>query len=1074
MRLAEEGISILKRGVRNLWFLGLLTHPALHVEGAAEFGATRLWVCSCPPPAPGKPGPLLNSIGTVIEGNSFKIEKSVKPEELYTLKEELGKGKFGVVYRCEEKATGKIWAAKYVKTIRAKDREDVLREITLMSELEHPSLMALVAAFQTTRQTVLILECITGGELFERIVDDKFDLTESEVISYMRQICAGVQHMHHHHVLHLDLKPENIMCVNRTGFQLKIIDFGLARKYEPGGEIKVLCGTPEFVAPEVVSFEPIAHPTDMWSVGVICYILLSGLSPFMGDNDNDTLNNVTMGDWDFDDEVFDNISCQAKDFISSLLIKDMSKRMTVDECFRHPWLSEISTRTRACENKLSTERHKKFLARRRWQKTANAVRAIGRMNALRLVSQRKANKSNGSSSSEKSPTSPSPTPSPQETKPKSPEPKPTGGVPAETGKRKPAPEAETKKEKVKIDTNIDQGTDGTNAAPCVSPPPLNNRDSSSLPTESNGREFSCTLDSDIENDSGLDLSLDHNALGKRSTSVSERSSQDSVVAGKDDLLIDEEVRTPDEGPNGDATRVDKLLSREKGAEPILDAQPAACVNNGKSDSGVCSDASEDTVSSDPGVNMERYLFDPSKGVKNQAAKWEVRTQSPDRAAKLKSKAAQPPPQQAPVFRQKFRHCEVALGSEARFECRVDGHPSPDIIWYKNGKRVMEGERYSIKRGVEDIHCLVVKEVARDDQGTFMCEARSPAGKARCSARLVIQHPSLSRDDIKSPSPESKEPKTNGTSRKFWHFGSSKNKDQRDKSATPVKSPTSPPVTTNSKQSLFGLSFDRKTSFRGATDDRSPASPAASPGQTTAQKSAVDKLKERAEAFTQEYEKRKGERQSLADREPRRASISLYLDRYSRSASADRSSSFSISSSSGRRSSTASSTDESDFEPRPRPRLATYATMIRSTQSIGSLAAKFEQNKANGSPAKSVTSPSPRKDLKYNANLDAKKALFSNAANGSTSASSTKSKAKDPVPLISRSSVLQTPSTSSLRSKFESPSKEKETAAAPFTRSTQVRQSTGKFSYLDKIDSKEKEVSPSTSSFSRASPTLRAA
>lgn len=83
------------------------------------------------------------------------------------------------------------------------------------------------------------LSSITGGELFERIVDDTFDLTESEVISYMRQICAGVQHMHHHNIMHLDLKPENIMCVNRTGFQLKIIDFGLARKYEPGNDVKV-------------------------------------------------------------------------------------------------------------------------------------------------------------------------------------------------------------------------------------------------------------------------------------------------------------------------------------------------------------------------------------------------------------------------------------------------------------------------------------------------------------------------------------------------------------------------------------------------------------------------------------------------------------------------------------------------------------------------------------------------------------------------------------------------------------------------------------------------------------------
>nr|XP_054757889.1 myosin light chain kinase, smooth muscle-like [Lytechinus pictus] len=322
-------------------------------------------------------------------GMSFEVKKNEKAEDNYIVKEELGnmfidresgwlnskplsfyfsrRGKFGIVYRCEEKSTGKTWAAKYVKTIRAKDREAVQREIDLMAELEHPSLMALIDAYQSSRQTVMILECITGGELFERIVDDKFDLTESEVISYMRQICAGVQHMHHNNIMHLDLKPENIMCVNRTGFQLKIIDFGLARKYEPNNELKVLCGTPEFVAPEVISFDAITPLTDMWSVGVICYVLLSGLSPFLGDSDTETLNNVTVGEWDFEDEAFDGISNGAKEFISSLLVKDQRDRMSVDECFRHAWLSEISTRTKACETKLSTARLKKFLARRRWQ-----------------------------------------------------------------------------------------------------------------------------------------------------------------------------------------------------------------------------------------------------------------------------------------------------------------------------------------------------------------------------------------------------------------------------------------------------------------------------------------------------------------------------------------------------------------------------------------------------------------------------------------------------------------------------------------------------------------------------------
>eukprot|EP00057_Strongylocentrotus_purpuratus_P013444 XP_011667918.1 PREDICTED: myosin light chain kinase, smooth muscle isoform X2 [Strongylocentrotus purpuratus] len=1007
---------------------------------------------------------------------SFEVKKNEKAEDYYIVKEELGKGKFGIVYRCEEKSTGKTWAAKYVKTIRAKDKEAVQREIDLMSELEHPSLMALIEAYQSSRQTVMILECITGGELFERIVDDTFDLTESEVISYMRQICAGVQHMHHHNIMHLDLKPENIMCVNRTGFQLKIIDFGLARKYEPDNDVKVLCGTPEFVAPEVISYDAITPLTDMWSVGVICYVLLSGLSPFLGDSDSETLNNVTMGEWDFEDEAFDGISNCAKDFISDLLVKDQRDRTSVDDSFKHPWLSELSTRTKACETKLSTKRLKKFLARRRWQRTANAVRAIGRMSALRLVSQRKASQSNGSTPSEKNPTSPSPSSSSIS----SPVKHPTEGQGSERTPNA-TPNAESKiKEKAQIDKGIDQQGSATNTVPCVEQEkPVNthsDRDSYEKPSETNGRALSFTLDSDVENDSGLDLSLDQNALGKQS----DRSSQNSVNEGRDELPVDSGIKT-----NGiqDITR-DQSLKVDKDAQlrnSVIDTNSVTSSSADKSDISVCSDASEDT--SDPGVNMDRYLYDPNKGVKNQAAKWEGRHDSPDRKSTKQTTGGQSPPQQAPVFRQKFRHCEVIVGSVACFECRVDGHPSPDIIWYRNGKRVQESERSRIMKGGEDVHSLVIKEVTKDDQGTYMCEARSPAGKARCSARLVVQqHPVVSNNhEDKSSPPETTESpsRQNSTGRKFWQFSSSKNKDQRgDKLATSSKSST--PAAAASKQSFFSL--DRKGSSRTESERSEPrreqratrTSTASSPrSQSGSSKSAVDKLKERAEAFTKQYERKKEERQSLSDREPRRSTnISNYLQRYTRSASAERSSSFSIGSTSSpsRRGSSASTSDEPDLAPYSRPRLATYATMIRSTQSIGALSAKFEAGKANGTDTrKGNSSTLPRKDLKYNANLDAKKALFSSTSNGTTNSSPVKSKTREPVSVLSRAAVTSPPSTSSLRSKFES--KSNGDKDAPFTRTTPVRQSTGRLSYLDKMETKERDSSPSSSSsssFSRSS------
>uniref|UniRef100_A0A8C1TN59 Myosin light chain kinase, smooth muscle n=1 Tax=Cyprinus carpio TaxID=7962 RepID=A0A8C1TN59_CYPCA len=285
-------------------------------------------------------------------------------------------GKFGTVFKLIEKSTKKVWAGKFIKAYSAKEKENVRQEIAVMNDLHHPKLVQCVDAFEGKTDIVMVLDMISGGELFERIIDEDFELTEREVIKYMLQIVDGVNFIHKKGIVHLDLKPENIMCVNKTGSKIKLIDFGLARRL-------VLFGTPEFVAPEVINYEAISYATDMWSIGVICYILVSGLSPFMGDNDNETLSNVTSATWDFEDEAFDEISDEAKDFISNLLKKDMKARLTCDQCFQHPWLKQDTTNMEA--KKLSKERMKKYILRRKWQKTGHAVRAIGRLSNMALM-----------------------------------------------------------------------------------------------------------------------------------------------------------------------------------------------------------------------------------------------------------------------------------------------------------------------------------------------------------------------------------------------------------------------------------------------------------------------------------------------------------------------------------------------------------------------------------------------------------------------------------------------------------------------------------------------------------------
>ncbi|XP_023192924.1 myosin light chain kinase, smooth muscle isoform X3 [Xiphophorus maculatus] len=317
------------------------------------------------------------------EYRDVTIKTDVKVKELYDVEERLGTGKFGQVFKLLEKSTKKVWAGKFIKAYSAKDKENVRQEISIMNSLHHPKLVQCVDAFEGKSDIVMVLEMISGGELFERIIDEDFELTEREVIKYMLQIIDGVNFIHKQGIVHLDLKPENIMCVNKTGSKIKLIDFGLARRLANAGTLKVLFGTPEFVAPEVINYEAISYPTDMWSIGVICYILLSGLSPFMGDNDNETLANVTSATWDFEDEAFDEISENAKDFITNLLKKDMKARLSCPQCFEHPWLKQDTNTMKT--TKLSKERMKKYILRRKWQKTGHAVRAIGRLSSMAMM-----------------------------------------------------------------------------------------------------------------------------------------------------------------------------------------------------------------------------------------------------------------------------------------------------------------------------------------------------------------------------------------------------------------------------------------------------------------------------------------------------------------------------------------------------------------------------------------------------------------------------------------------------------------------------------------------------------------
>ncbi|CDQ74460.1 unnamed protein product [Oncorhynchus mykiss] len=310
------------------------------------------------------------------------IDSTHKVTDHYNVLEKLGVGRFGQVFKLTHKQTGRVCAGKFYKGRRVKEREAARKEMELMNYLHHPKLVQCLGAYDLKPEMVMVLEFIAGGELFERIVDDSFVHTEPASVHYMQQIVEGIGYMHQQNIIHLDLKPENIVCVDHTGTRIKIIDFGLASKLDPSTPLKVMHGTPEFVAPEVIGYEPVSLATDMWSIGVICYILLSGESPFQGNSEAETLALVTGAQWEFDEESFEEITDQAKDFISSLLNKEPRCRISCEEALVHSWIAEPISADPSTTKCLSKEKMKRYLAKQKWKKTGKALLALKRMALL--------------------------------------------------------------------------------------------------------------------------------------------------------------------------------------------------------------------------------------------------------------------------------------------------------------------------------------------------------------------------------------------------------------------------------------------------------------------------------------------------------------------------------------------------------------------------------------------------------------------------------------------------------------------------------------------------------------------
>ncbi|GAB1597543.1 obscurin-like [Argonauta hians] len=256
-------------------------------------------------------------------------------ENFYYILEEIGRGRHGIIRRVIQKSTGKEFAGKFLMLSDPKEKEFFQTELECLRVLDHPHILKVHEAYETIKSYVLITEIIHGTELIEHILTT-YNWTENDAAYYIHQLLLAVEELKIRGVAHLDIKPGNIIYDEKTD-KIKLIDFGFAKKIH-NAPLKLNYGTPEFASPEVVCSEVISETTDLWSVGVLTYILLSGISPFYCENVADTLNKIENGEWNFDEEAFQHISEEAKDFITNLLKKEPLFRLEIDDCVNHPWI----------------------------------------------------------------------------------------------------------------------------------------------------------------------------------------------------------------------------------------------------------------------------------------------------------------------------------------------------------------------------------------------------------------------------------------------------------------------------------------------------------------------------------------------------------------------------------------------------------------------------------------------------------------------------------------------------------------------------------------------------------------
>ncbi|KAK3145972.1 hypothetical protein QOZ80_3BG0259930 [Eleusine coracana subsp. coracana] len=256
----------------------------------------------------------------------------------------IGEGKFGKVYLAREKKSGYVVALKVMfkeKLEKYRFHAHLRREIEIQSGLDHPNVLRLFAWFHDEERIVLVLEYAARGELY-KVLRSASRFSESTAATYVASLAGALAYCHKKQVIHRDIKPENLL-LDIEG-RLKIADFGWAVR--TNAKRHTLCGTIDYLAPEMIEKKAHDHAVDNWTLGILCYEFLYGKPPFEAEEQDDTLRRIVNVDLTFPSTHY--VSPQAKDLISKLLVKDSDKRLSLQDIMRHPWIVKNAEPSGSC------------------------------------------------------------------------------------------------------------------------------------------------------------------------------------------------------------------------------------------------------------------------------------------------------------------------------------------------------------------------------------------------------------------------------------------------------------------------------------------------------------------------------------------------------------------------------------------------------------------------------------------------------------------------------------------------------------------------------------------------------